>query len=77
MQRLGGRLREVFSYEGRKRAKFSSQPRMGWYVYSKKIMKVTFSYQLLVVVLTQSLACVRDFFTEMSLKRLTNKNLEI
>ena len=71
MQRLGGRLREVFAYEDRTaRAKFSSQPRMGWYVYSKKIMKVTFSYQLLVVVLTQSLAILCDSsFTEVHLIR--------
>ena len=61
----------VVAYEGRTaRAKFSSQPRMGWYVYSKKIIKVTFSYQLLVVVLTQSLAILCDSsFTEVHLIR--------
>ena len=71
MQRLGGRLREVFAYEGRTaRAKFLSQPRMGWYIYSRKIMKVTFSYQLLVVLLTQSLAILSDSsFTEVHLIR--------
>ena len=71
MQRLGGRLREVFTYEGRTaRAKFLSQPRMGWYIYSRKIMKVTFSYQLLVVLLTQSLAILSDSsFTEVHLIR--------
>ena len=55
MQRLGVRLRGVFAYEGRTaRAKCLGQPRMGWYIYSKKIMKVPFPYQLLVVLLTQS-----------------------
>ena len=61
MQRFGGRLREVFAYEGRTaRAKFLSQPRMGWYIYSKKIRKVTFPSQLLVALLTQLLAILRD-----------------
>ena len=52
MQRFGGRLRDVFAYEGRTaRAKFLSQPRMGWYIYSKK------NYLAL---LTQSLAILCD-----------------
>ena len=71
MQSLGGRLREVFAYEGRTaREKFLSQPRMGWYIYSKKITEVTVSYQLLVVLLTQSLAIPCDSsFTEVHLIR--------
>ena len=73
MQRLGGRLRlrEVSAYEGRTaRAKFLSQPRMRWHIYSKKIMKVTFPYQLLVVLLTQALAILCDSsFTEVHLIR--------
>ena len=61
MQRLGGRLREVFAYEGRtSRAKFLSQPRMVWYIYAKKKLKVTFPSQLLVALLTQSLAILCD-----------------
>ena len=75
MQRLGGRLREVFAYEGRTaRAKFLSQPRMGWYIYSKKITEVTVSYQLLIVLLTQSLAIPCDSsFTEVHLIRWRHK----
>ena len=71
MQRLGGRLREVFAYEGRTaRTKFLSQPRMGWYIYSKKIMKVTSPYQLLVVLFRQSLAILcNSSFTEVHLIR--------
>ena len=75
MQRFGGRLREVFAYEGRTaRAKFLSQPRMGWYIYSKKITEVTVSYQLLVVLWTQSLAIPCDSsFTEVHLIRWRHK----
>ena len=49
MQKLGGRLREVVAYESRtSRAKFSSQPRRKWYIYSKKkIMKVYFSVPIM------------------------------
>ena len=47
-----------------------SQPRMGWYIYSKNIMKVTLPCQLLVVLLTQSLAILCDSsFTEVHLIR--------
>jgi len=43
MQRLGGCLREVVTYESRTaRAKFLIQLSMEWYVYSKRIMKVYF-----------------------------------
>ena len=75
IQRYGGRLREVFAYEGRTaRAKFLSQPRMGWYIYCKKITEVTVSYQLLVVLWTQSLAIPCDSsFTEVQLIRWRHK----
>ena len=44
MQRLSGsRLREVVAYKSRTaRAKFLSQPRVEWYIYSKNVMKVYF-----------------------------------
>ena len=73
MPRVSGGLQEVFACGGRTaiaRAKFLSQPRMGWYIYSKKIMKVTFSYQLLVVLLPQSSAILCDSsFTKVHLIR--------
>ena len=69
MQRLGGHLREVVSYESRTaRAKFLSQTRMEWYSYSKKIMKVYFPCQLLAVLLKKSLVILCDSsFTEVLL----------
>ena len=43
MQRLDGRLWEVVAYESQTaRAKFLSQQKKEWYIYSKKIMKVYF-----------------------------------
>ena len=37
MQRIGGRLQEVVTYESRTaREKFLSRPRMEWYTYSNK-----------------------------------------
>ena len=97
MQRLGGRLQEVFAYEGRTaRAKFLSQPGMGWYISSKKdnesyfLVPITggfidsiISYSMRQFIYKSALinwwlknfSCVRDVFTEMSLKRLTNQNL--
>ena len=73
MPRVSGGLQEVLACGGRTaiaRAKFLSQPRMGWYIYSKKIMKVTFSYQLLVVLLPQSSAILCDSsFTKVHLIR--------
>ena len=54
-------------------AKFLIQPsRIEWYIYSKKkIMKIYFPLQLLVVLLTKSLAILRDSsFTEVQLIRL-------
>ena len=42
MERLGGRLWEVMSYGSRMTARakfFISQPRMEWYIYSKKYWK--------------------------------------
>ena len=71
MQRFGGRLQEVFAYKGRTaRAKFLGHSRMGWYIYSKKITKVTFPYQLLIVLLRQSLAILyNSLFKEVHLIR--------
>ena len=43
MQTFGGRLREVVTYKSQNaRVKFFRQPRMEWYIYSKKIVKVWF-----------------------------------
>ena len=70
MQTLGGRLRELVTYESQNaREKFFRQPRMECYIYSKKKKwKFDFPCQLLVILLTKSLDILCDSsFTEMHL----------
>ena len=58
MERLGGRLWEVVSYGSRLTARakcFVSQPRMEWYIYSKKNTE-----SFLVFLLTKPLAILCD-----------------
>ena len=87
MQTLGGSLWEVVTYESQNaRVKFFRQPRMEWYIYSKKIMKVwfplpitgnfidkIFSYSMWQFIYGRAL--VRDHLYRISLKRLTNQKL--
>ena len=71
MQRLDGRLWEVVAYESRTaRAKFLSQQKMEWYIYSKKIMKAYFPLPIN----SSFIDKIISYSMWQLVRRLTNKN---
>ena len=71
MQRLDSRLREVVAYESRTaRAKFLSQQKMEWYIYSKKIMKAYFPLPIN----SSFIDKIISYSMWQLVRRLTNKN---
>ena len=70
MQRLDSRLWEVV-YESRTaRAKFLSQQKMEWYIYSKKIMKASFPLPIN----SSFIDKIISYSMWQLVRRLTNKN---